>query len=74
MKTKPGKQNKNDKHPHPRLICKTASTRSADDKRPQLSKMSIFDVIVIHIGIPLGVYPVKDSAETCLIFSKYSFK
>ena len=34
-------------------------------------KKSNFDMIVTHIGIQM--YPVKDSAERGLVFSKYSF-
>ena len=45
--------------------------RSADEKRPQFSKISNFDMIVIHIGEQ--IHPVKDSAERGLIFSKYRF-
>ena len=34
-------------------------------------KFLIFVMIVIHIGILM--YPVKDSAERGLVFSKYSY-
>ena len=44
---------------------------AADKKRPQFSKMSTFDTIVIHRGVL--IYPVKDSSENRLISSKYGF-
>ena len=33
--------------------------------------MSNFDMVIIHIGIL--IYPVKDSAERGIVFSKYRF-
>ena len=38
---------------------------------PSIFKTSNFDMIIIHIGIL--IYPVKDSAERGIVFSKYSF-
>ena len=45
--------------------------RSPDEKRLQFSKMSRFDMIIINIG--LLIYPVKDSVEMGIVFSKYRF-
>ena len=47
-------------------------TRSPDEERPQFSKINDFDMIIICIGIL--IYPVKDSAERSIVFSKYSLK
>ena len=45
--------------------------RAADEKRPQFSIMSIFDMIVIHRGVL--TYPVEDPSQNGLISSKYRF-
>ena len=42
-----------------------------DEKRPQFSKYSNLDIIIIHKGVL--IYPVKDSAEKGIVFSKYGF-
>ena len=41
------------------------------EKCRQLTKNSNFDMIIINIGIL--IYPVKDSAERGIVFSKNSF-
>ena len=40
--------------------------RTPDKKRPQFSKISNLDMIIIYIGKLM--YPVKDSAERCIFF------
>ena len=57
------KRNINDSERVLRYILK-----SYDLKRPQFSKDSSFDMIIIHIGIL--IYPVKDSTEKTLLVSK----